>query len=298
LAILRRLAPITFILPLIIFGWNQPALVLAGGLLLGLFLSKLFPKIGWMEDKGTKEEQTKMAFSAKMASLGMMAMHVAHEVNNPLAIILCLADEIESPDSSHEVPSEVTKFKAKKIAETSLRAARVLQGLLKIGRAIETSPKSDESLKSIVEGALIVSRPRTHREGVRLEIDAIDENMQIHCNSQQISLVLINLIANSLDALQESDEKWIHVKLTHTRNSVILSIVDSGHGVPEHIEEKIMNPFITSKPIGKGSGLSLSISKQIVEDHGGLLSFVKNCKNTTFSMSLPLCAAAERLKAS
>lgn len=99
--------------------------------------------------------------------------------------------------------------------------------------------------------------------------------------------VLLNLINNAHDALENADEKWIEIKLEETENEIRLSVSDSGPGIPHELKEKIFNPFFTTKPVGKGTGMGLSISHGIVRSHHGSLEFNDKEKRTSFVNSLP-----------
>lgn len=95
----------------------------------------------------------------------------------------------------------------------------------------------------------------------------------------------MNLLQNGLDAVEELPERWVSISYTEDSHSLKLIITDSGNGIPEHIRDKILQPFFTTKDVGKGTGLGLSISKGIMESHDGELSIDTKCANTRFVLN-------------
>jgi signal transduction histidine kinase len=101
--------------------------------------------------------------------------------------------------------------------------------------------------------------------------------------------VILNLLNNSVDAISELKEKWIEIVVAETASCIEVKITDSGRGIPKEIQNKIFNPFFTTKVVGKGTGLGLSISKGIIEAHGGHFQINNECPNTQFVIQLPKC---------
>lgn len=100
--------------------------------------------------------------------------------------------------------------------------------------------------------------------------------------------VILNLLNNSYDALESLNEKWIEIKLQKNNNKIVISVTDSGEGIPNNISHKIFEPFFTTKEIGKGPGLGLCISKGIIEGYKGNLYLDKSSFNKCFIIELPL----------
>ena len=116
----------------------------------------------------------------------------------------------------------------------------------------------------------------------------IDPNLQVLVKPTQLSQVFMNLINNSIDAIENLPDPWIKIESEVTPDQyIMIRFTDSGNGIPHHIVEKIMQPFFTTKEIGKGTGLGLSISKGIIEEHKGQFSYDENALNTTFEIKIP-----------
>ncbi len=226
--------------------------------------------------------------SSKMASLGEMASGIAHEINNPLAIIVGITNRIRRMFSENTYKPEDILIEVEKIKSTSLRISKIIKGLHSFSRNAENDPFELISIKKLITETLEVCRERYKFGGVQIIIENIFD-CEIECRGAQISQVFLNLLNNSFDAIQTNSTKWVKLEMNQPsidRIQVIIS--DSGQGIPKEISEKIMMPFFTTKIVNKGTGLGLSISKRIIEDHWGKLYLKENTPNTTFVIEMPV----------
>src|SRR5690606_26102170 len=113
----------------------------------------------------------------------------------------------------------------------------------------------------------------------------------------QIAQVLLNFISNSADAVEKLEEKWVRVTCEDKDTTITLSVTDSGKGIPREIQEKILQPFFTTKEVGRGTGLGLSISRGIIEAHKGKLRLDTSTSNTRFCIDLYKKIPATQAKA-
>jgi len=104
--------------------------------------------------------------------------------------------------------------------------------------------------------------------------------MQTSGNSKQLHLVISSLLSNSIDAIKKLDEKWIRIQSKSFDNETKIMVTDSGSGIPQEIRLKIFDPFFTTREVNEGTGLGLSLVKQIMEHHGGNLHIDSRAKNT------------------
>src|SRR4029077_10772522 len=107
----------------------------------------------------------------------------------------------------------------------------------------------------------------------------------------QVTQVLLNLLSNAYDAVENQDERWVRIAVDIHDDEVQIGVLDSGPGVPDDIAARIMEPFYTTKEIGRGTGLGLSLSKGIAEAHGGRLELDPHARPTRFTLTLKLAAA-------
>jgi C4-dicarboxylate-specific signal transduction histidine kinase len=143
------------------------------------------------------------------------------------------------------------------------------------------------ALAKIVEDTLEVCRERFKHHSIQLFAPDVDPGLTVLCREVQIGQVLLNLSQNAYDAVvNQAGEKWIRLEVTEDGDSAVFSFSDSGPGVPPELRNKIMEPFFTTKDVGKGVGLGLSLSRTIIEEHGGNLELTEKARHPSFSFSL------------
>ncbi len=229
-----------------------------------------------------KEQEHTMIESRKMATLGEMASSIAHEINNPLAVINGNLHLLK-----RNLNEEHGKKYVQKIEETVFRIDKIIKGMKLFSRDATFDPMSQCALKDIIDDTLFICSERLRIANIKLTVD-LKFHGNIECRATQISQVIINLINNSYDALQSLDEKWITIDTEQSDQFVIIKITDSGKGIPASFQQKILEPFFTTKEVGKGTGLGLSISKGIIDSHNGFFSINSLHPNTQFIISLPI----------
>lgn len=234
-----------------------------------------------------EEQRVRAISTARLAALGEMSAGIAHEINNPLAIINGLASITKDRVLSGPMDSSVVAKAMDKIEATVMRITRIIKALKSFAREGEGDPYKVTPIQEILEDSLEFCKTRFKNNGIDLEIVLFPESLTIECRSVQISQVLLNLLNNAFDAVHEYEQKWVKIEVKEENNWIQISIVDSGTGIPESMRDKILQPFFTTKEPGKGTGLGLSISKGIIESHGGTLTIDTQNPHTSFVMRLP-----------
>jgi PAS domain S-box-containing protein len=236
----------------------------------------------WNDLTEKKNRERQIIQSSKLASLGELSAGIAHEINNPLAIIF------GNVESLHKSPYNPLLFEKKfaSIQRACDRISKIINGLRKFSRSTENVMMAPHSLNAIVNEALIITEPKTRMNNVTISTDFASECM-IFCNEIEIEQVVLNLINNAIDAIQEIQDQWIKVSIKDKDHFVILKVLDSGEGIPEATKAKIFDPFFTTKAVGKGTGLGLSISKGILDLHHATIAVASNTKNTCFEVRFP-----------
>lgn len=232
------------------------------------------------------ESQQQMVYSAKMASLGEMAAGVAHEINNPLAIITGKCDSLLSKFSEGIVDRNEIETALLKMRNSGVRAAKIIKSLRYFAGDAEKVPFEDHKFKDIFEDVSSFFTEKAQKSNISILVKG-DIDFNLNCNRIQIEQVLLNLILNAMDAVEGARNPEIIVSTKIEGSKVSIRIQDNGIGISSAAAGKIMTPFFTTKPVGKGVGLGLSISKGIVEAHGGDLVVESLSSPTVFLITLP-----------
>jgi PAS domain S-box-containing protein len=232
-------------------------------------------------------EQSKSIHMSRLAALGEMAGSVAHEINNPVAVILGKAHILKRTVEKVEDPAvqESILSKIKSIEEHSRRITKIVKGLREFSHGGENESEEKIHSTQLIESVLELCGEKLKTNAVVLKTNCPD--LTFSSPKLQIEQVLVNLINNSVDAISGKDEKWIEVEIEESVNAVHFSVTDSGDGISKEIINKMMQPFFTTKPVGVGTGLGLSISKGLIERLGGDFYYDSHCSHTCFKISLP-----------
>lgn len=230
-----------------------------------------------------EQEHARSIHNAKLASLGEMSAGIAHEINNPLAIITGSLAVLAKVRHNRE------KFAAR-IASMNRglhRIERIVKGLRKFSRSSEQSQVAPYDLVLVAQEALLLIESISKRHQVLVELQSA-ESAWVLCDEVEIEQVLVNLVANAIDAVKGSESPWVRLELEKKESKVVLRVIDSGFGISPEIEKKMFDPFFTTKPVGEGTGLGLSITKGILDEHKAIIQVNRACQNTCFEIIFPL----------
>ncbi len=237
-----------------------------------------------------KSAQAALVQSEKMAAFGQLGAGIAHEVKNPLAGILGYAQL-----ALRKVEQDSPLAKQLRIIEKETKRCKtIIENLMKFSRQ-EKTEKTPINLNDVLEDALAIVDHQLTINKVRIEKQIAAHLPLIGGNANQLQQVLMNLMINAQQAMPEGGT--VSIETAQDEDKVVLSVRDTGPGMPPEIQEKIFEPFFTTKPIGKGTGLGLSVSYGIVKDHyGEILLESEPGKGTTFTLSFPVMDAAREDK--
>jgi PAS domain S-box-containing protein len=231
----------------------------------------------------------------RLEAIGTLASGVAHEINNPVQSIMNYAQLIARRAGA----SEVSTY-AQEILHEAQRVASIVKGLLSYAHQ-EGEPYTDVQLHEVVTSTLALVSALLRKEGIRVDIDLVDDMPAARCHPQQIQQVVMNLVGNAREALNErypnahEDKRMFVSGRSWHRNGgsfVRLTIEDHGVGIPPERLDKIFDPFWTSKAQGEAAGLGLSVCQGIVIEHGGAISVESEPgRFTRFHVDLPAAEA-------
>ncbi|WP_338636842.1 GAF domain-containing sensor histidine kinase [Spirobacillus cienkowskii] len=236
------------------------------------------------------ENERKLITHAKLNSLGEMASGIAHEINNPLAIISGKIELITfATKSSNNLNISNLQTDLIKISAAIERISKIIKGLQHFAKNSDEDKFEFTPLNNIISNVLDLIYQKFSNKNIHINLK-INSDQIIYCRQSQISHVFMNLFLNSYDALENSKNKKKLIKIYSERkeNTIKIYFIDNGNGIPKENVDRIMEPFFTTKEIGQGIGLGLSMCKGIIEEHNGNFYVDINHKETCFVIELPI----------
>lgn len=254
------------------------------------------------QSRELEAERLKMIQASKLVTLGEMAAGIAHEINNPVAIISTGVGVLRKHFNKDGAATEMVD----KIDRSVSRISKIIDGMHKFSRrSEEKTEKTEITVEQFFQECLDLTSARARANDVKLHVD-VGQNATLCIDEVQLEQVLINLINNAIDAVHdlrcqlnatgagdstevEMDPEKFFIKLKYDQSgdTHFIYVIDSGRGIPEEVVDRLFNPFFTTKATGKGTGLGLSISKSIINQHGGELDYQLTDGHTTFLITLP-----------
>jgi two-component system NtrC family sensor kinase len=227
-----------------------------------------------------------LAQAQKLKAVGTLTAGVAHELNNPINNIVLTADAIR--DDYADLSDDERREMADDLVSQSERAQRIVRNLLEFAREDRISAGAHE-VEEIIESTLRLAANQIKLSNVRIKGELSSNLSPIYGDKQQLEQVFLNLVLNALDAMPDGGTLTISCETTRDREHVCVKFADSGVGIPEHMLPDVFNPFFTTKPGTKGTGLGLAVSLAIVRQHGGDMRVESEVGvGTTFSVLLPV----------
>jgi signal transduction histidine kinase len=252
-----------------------------------MFLTLIYEKTRDRLNHLVVEQQRKMIDSSRMAALGQMSQGIAHEINNPLAIIQLNLEQLGDSGSSGEVSAPNFRNSIERMTAATKRMAKITKGLLIFSHDASHDPSVVVRVEDIVADTVTLCGERFKAAGISLQVEDLPQNLEARCRPVEISQALLGLLMNAFDVAQKSQEKWVRLAVKPVAGAVEFAVSDSGPGVPQKIRGKIFEPFFTTKAVGQGTGLGLSVSRGIAEGHQGSLVLVDQAAHTTFALRIP-----------
>ena len=215
-----------------------------------------------------RQTQADLVQATKLAALGQMSAGLSHELNQPLAAIRSYADNARTYLDRNE--AEPAKSNLLGISELTDRMARIIRHLKTYARKEPMEVRST-SVGPAVSEALALLSPRIGKERISVSTDLPEGEVRIIGGDVRLQQVLVNLITNAIDAMADSSRKEIEIRVVHDSDKVRVTVRDTGPGIPEDDLANVFDPFFTSKEVGKGLGLGLSITYGIVKQFQGTI---------------------------
>ena len=233
-----------------------------------------------------QRQQAALLQREKLAAMGSLLAGVAHELNNPLAVILLQADILREDVSPPRLAEGISE-----IAQAAARCERMVRQFLTLARQ-HTPERMAVDLQVLITETMELLASPLRMENITVELRLAADLPPLWADQHQLQQVLINLVTNAQQALREAGPVrqitlTTQVDPAHTR--VTLEVTDTGPGIPSDIRARIFDPFFTTKPPGMGTGLGLSLCQGIIESHGGTIWVTSPPgQGTTFRVELPV----------
>jgi signal transduction histidine kinase len=230
-------------------------------------------------------ESTRQALfnSEKLASMGQLSAGIAHEINNPLGVILLNANLLL--ESLRQGSDDYEDLKM--IVDQAERCKKIVSGLLNFARKNKVVQQTTNIANLIRHCVKAIVVP----DNIEIEISSDMKNPEAEADPDQIIQVLTNLIVNAFESMPGGGR--VKVSSSDTKNEIIIKVIDTGSGISEDIRKKVFEPLFTTKQIGQGTGLGLAVSYGIIKMHKGKIDFTSNCNpangptGTEFTVTLP-----------
>jgi two-component system NtrC family sensor kinase len=225
----------------------------------------------------------------KLSALGQLIAGVAHELNNPLAVVMGYSQVLVRKGDL----DEKTEASLQRILFESERAAKIVRDLLAFARPSDLQ-KTATNVNRMVSGVLEDQEPNLRAAGIQLEKQLAKDLPDTMADHNQIEQVLGNLISNAIYALSARPQpRILTITTEEAGNYMRIGVTDNGAGIPKEALGKIFDPFFTTKPLGKGTGLGLTISNTIIQEHRGkILAENRLTGGARFSVELPIIPCA------
>ncbi len=231
------------------------------------------------------EEQ--LQISDKMASIGLLAAGVAHEVNTPLTGISSFTQMLLEGAE----PSDPRTRLLEKIEQQTFRAARIVNGLLNLSRPSSGGDRAHVDLNAVVNDVLALLEHQFKVGKIQVRRELAPQGPVVFAVEYKLQQVLLNLLLNAHDAMPKGG--WLSVTTRTDGDQAVVEVADTGSGIPAEHLGRIYDPFFTTKAMGRGTGLGLSITYGIVREHDGTIDCDSQVGvGTRFTLSFPLAAAA------
>lgn len=230
---------------------------------------------------------SKIENQTRLSDLGRLYAGIAHEINNPLAVIKGSGSYCLKRLKKGDIDIDRLNHELQRINKQVERVVKIIEGLKYVSRDATNDPFQSKSINEVVQNTYDLCSFKLNDFQITSNLNLLEDDARCYINPVQIEQVIFTLVSNAIDVLEGQDFKEITISLDQDEDHVFISVIDNGPGIPKDIQTDIFKPFFTTKELGKGTGLGLSIAFEIIQKHDGLIKVGDGEKGGAFVISLP-----------
>lgn len=270
----------------------QSVIKVVSSVFIAIFIALFASLWAWIKYRKRKEEleqqnREHIIHASKMTMIGEMASGVAHEINNPLAIIIGLAESTINHINKSEKPDSIVMDRLDRIRNTGVRMSRTVKSLRALAKDDSKGKHEDFNLWGVIESVINVTAERSRNLGTEIQANKDSLKYMVTGLEAQFGQVFLNLLSNAQNAVENSPEKWIRISGNLISDVLEIYVDDSGPGFPPELAANIENAFFSRANDTKGSGLGLTSTVAILKEHGGRLRIIPRQGHTRVAISIP-----------
>jgi signal transduction histidine kinase len=235
--------------------------------------------------------------SSKFATIGELSAQVGHEVNNPLTICFGHLKKLQHKLSEMNIKDKQINYSIDKSFYAMKRIKTIVNGLKSVAYSADEVDYVAINVNEVIKVTIDFIQEIFRSESIVLDINLSDEKLWLYGNEGKLQQAIMNLMTNARDAIRSMPEPMISISTSVDENMIVINVSDNGPGIPEEFKERVFNSFFTTKEKGKGTGIGLPLTYQIVQEHGGDIKFSSTKKGgTSFTILLPLVCTGEKVE--
>ena len=235
--------------------------------------------------RALRETQAELVQQSKVAALGQMAATIVHELSQPLSAMNSSIAAIQLKAEKKDWSGALTSIG--RLSPLSKKMHNIIK-LLKSFSYKDDVLVDAQDLASLIEQSLLLMRDALQEKNVDIQLDKLEKSVFVRVNPLKFDLVVVNIIQNAIDAMDNCDNSVIRVAMSSHNSEAMVTIEDLGGGIDFRVMGQLFDPYFTTKEIGKGLGLGLSICHEIIREYGGTLQAENTQHGAKFIIRLPL----------
>lgn len=225
--------------------------------------------------------------AGRLLTLGEISSQVIHEINNPMTVISGKAEKVALETQKQSPDVKVIADCAQKILKMTQRTEHIIRAVKVLSHKHSGLVADSVSLRKVIDEIRDLIEVGSRKFDVQVIIPEIPSDVHIRTDVVKLSQVFINLVSNAFEAISDLSERWVRFDIQVEGHWATVRIVDSGNGIAPHLTEQMFEKFFTTKAAGKGTGIGLNLSRQIVRSMGGDLTLDASAAHTTFVLRIP-----------